>query len=51
MTTLRKPDGAETLSILETVNIMLDHFITTTEEKKLISIKRKEDDRGTNSYL
>ena len=36
MTTLRKPDGSETSSIQETMNIMLDHLFTEdTEEDTL----------------
>ena len=38
-TTLRKPDGTETTSILETLNIMLDHLITVDRKKKPITIK------------
>ena len=34
MTTLRKPDGTETSSILETMNIMLDHLITVDREEE-----------------
>jgi hypothetical protein len=34
MTTLRKPDGSETSSILETINIMLDHLITDGREEE-----------------
>jgi len=34
MTTLRKPDGTETSSILETINIMLDHLITVDREEE-----------------
>jgi hypothetical protein len=34
MTTLWKPDGSETSSILETMNIMLDHLITEDGEEE-----------------
>jgi len=34
MTTLRKPDGTETSSILETMNIMLDHLIIDDREEE-----------------
>jgi hypothetical protein len=34
MTTLRKPDGSETSSIPETINIMLNHFITDDREEE-----------------
>jgi ribonuclease HI len=34
MTSLRKPDGTLTTSILETMNIMLDHLITEDEEEE-----------------
>jgi hypothetical protein len=34
MTTLRKSDGSETSSIPETINIMLDHFITDDREEE-----------------
>jgi phosphatidate phosphatase PAH1 len=34
MTTLRKPNGTETSSILETINIMLDHIITVDREEE-----------------
>jgi len=33
MTTLRKPDGTVTSSILETINTMLDHLITDDGEE------------------
>jgi hypothetical protein len=39
MTTLRKPDGTVTSSILETINIMLDHLITDDKKKKITNIK------------
>jgi len=36
MTTLRKPDGSETSSKQETMNVMLDHLFTEdTEEDTL----------------
>jgi hypothetical protein len=34
MTTLRKPDGTDTSSILETMNIKLDNLITEDEEEE-----------------
>ena len=34
MTTLRKPDGTVTSSILETMNTMLDHLITDDGEEE-----------------
>ena len=50
MATLRKPDGTETSSILEAINLMLDHLITKDrEEEETYYHKHKENDRGTNS--
>jgi hypothetical protein len=34
ITTLKKPDGTETSSILETMNIMLNHLITLDREEE-----------------
>jgi len=34
MTTLQKLDGTETSSMLETMNIMLDHLITDDREEE-----------------
>jgi hypothetical protein len=49
MTTLRKPDGTETSSILETMNTMFDHLITDDREENHHH-KNKENDSGTNSH-
>jgi hypothetical protein len=44
MTTLKEPDGSETSSIQETVNVMLEHLFTEdTEQDTLHHKKHKED--------
>jgi len=39
MTTLRKPDGSETSSIQETMNVMLDHLSTENTEQDTLHHK------------
>jgi hypothetical protein len=50
MTALRKQDGSETLSLQETMEVMLEYHFTEDRRRNPAPHKHKEDYWGTNKY-